>query len=26
MPVQFTYGVFPIEDNERKGGFGSTGS
>jgi dUTP pyrophosphatase len=26
MPVQFTYGVFPVEDYERKGGFGSTGN
>ena len=24
MPVQFTYGVFPVENNKRCGGFGST--
>lgn len=24
MPVQYVYGVFPVADNERKGGFGST--
>jgi len=25
VPVQYVYGVFPVANNERSGGFGSTG-